>query len=1074
MATPDPKNHAGATANANPRSIRAVVLFLFFVTGGCGLIYQIVWTRMLRLVLGNTTHTITTVLIAFMAGMALGSRFGGRLAQQRNDPLRIFALIQIGIAAYCLVLPWMVDAALPIYRFLYQGTQAQPELLSAAKFILCCLLVMIPSTLMGATLPVLSSFFTRAPERLGAAVGGLYAVNTFGAVVGTVSAGFFLIPSLGVRMTIYAACGMSLVAAVASYALHNRVSTSESGGVSSPKPTADRLDIGAKIILGGYALAGAAGMIYEIAWTRVISLLVGSSVYAFSMMLTAFILGLALGSAAVSRFVDRMSRPLRTLAIIEILIGLTALTVLPFIDTLPFHVTGWLSRSGGAFWQRQLLQFAVMLGIMIVPTFLMGAAFPLVTRLIASKSKCAPRAVGTVYCWNTLGCIAGSATAGFILIPWLGLQQTLFTAVRINVVIGCGFLLLARQTKLAWRLSIAAVSMSIVVISIAKTPPWDPSRMSFGPLVKADRYDAETARDVEGLRTRSSGTKILYHREGPVTTVTVKAEGGHRFLVINGKPDASTASDMPTQELLAHVPMLLHPNPRKVMVIGLASGVTLGSAGLYNPETLDCAEISPTVVEACRYFDRWNYQILDNPAVNVIVTDGRNHLALTDRKYDVIISEPPNPWVAGVSDLFTLEFYRNCRRRLNDGGIVCAFLEAYNIGDRDFRSVLATFQSVFPNAMLWRTQGSDFLLTGSTGDISADHAMLSRRMAEPMIASDLKRVGVNSICDLFSVMLMDSSTVKQFAGKAPIHTDDNALLEFSTPRILVNNPGEYKLAEAIERRRHIDLSFLTGPNSQELAEIKKTIRSFNAARGSVFLASALDNQNRYEDAAVEYRKAVAVNRRDAELRKMLRRLLARSAQAGEQGDLDAASGLAAYVCKIDPQYAEAQDVLGQLLVKKELFRSAFDRFARAVACDGKKLMHRLRLAGMAMKLNRFAVAREQYEKSLEINGNCVITANNLSFILSCCPDEKLRDGPRAVELAEKAAELTKRNDAGVLQTLSSAYANEGRFDEALTTARQAVVLAESRDKLKLAENIRKRMELYSAGKPYRHAPRPSP
>jgi len=376
--------------------------------------------------------------------------------------------------------------------------------------------------------------------------------------------------------------------------------------------------------------------------------------------------------------------------------------------------------------------------------------------------------------------------------------------------------------------------------------------------------------------------------------------------------------------------------------------------------------------------------------------------------------------------------------------------------------------------MLWRTQGSDFLLTGSTGDISADHAMLSRRMAEPMIASDLKRVGVNSICDLFSVMLMDSSTVKQFAGKAPIHTDDNALLEFSTPRILVNNPGEYKLAEAIERRRHIDLSFLTGPNSQELAEIKKTIRSFNAARGSVFLASALDNQNRYEDAAVEYRKAVAVNRRDAELRKMLRRLLARSAQAGEQGDLDAASGLAAYVCKIDPQYAEAQDVLGQLLVKKELFRSAFDRFARAVACDGKKLMHRLRLAGMAMKLNRFAVAREQYEKSLEINGNCVITANNLSFILSCCPDEKLRDGPRAVELAEKAAELTKRNDAVVLQTLSSAYANEGRFDEALTTARQAVVLAESRDKLKLAENIRKRMELYSAGKPYRHAPRPSP
>lgn len=843
-------------------SVQAVgtgVLCAFFVSGMCGLIHEIAWTRLLRHIMGNTTFSITTVLCAFMGGLALGSYVGGRIIDRRNDPLRVFAILEGAIAAYCLLLPWFIDSTQPIYRFVYQNTHTTFYVFSLIRFLFCGLLLLVPATLMGATLPVLTRFFVRSVDQVGRSVGVLYGVNTFGAVVGVGMTGFLFIPNLGVTKTIYLACVFNAAVAVTAYMLHRRTLAWPQGGL--PPFKTDRHpegktqgETGAKpvvagsvrygkaalfALLVGYGFSGASALVYEIAWTRVVSLLVGSSVYAFSMILVAFILGLAMGSTCFAKLADRVRDPMRGLAIMEVIIGLSALLVVPFFGKLPFFVTGLIARLGGSFWLLHLAEFILILLIMLVPTLLMGAAFPLASRLFLQSSMAVGRTVGTVYAYNTLGSIAGSFLGGFMLIPWLGIQNTILAAVLVNIIIGCVFFGLSHSLKPAQRALVVAVVAVVVCTGIAWTPPWDPARMSIGPFIQGRRLPARIATSTANLERYFEADSVIFYKEGLTTTITIREDRkGDLFLWVNGKPDASSSVDMPTQVLSAHVPLLLHPNPRNVLVIGLASGITLGSAGRYPLETLDCVEISPAMVDACRYFDAHNYSILDDPRVHLIIADGRNHVALTAKKYDVISSEPSNPWIAGIGDLFTREYFELCYERLNPEGIACTWIAAYNIDKDAFRSVVHAFQSVFQDVSVWNPTDTDFLLIGSKGKLAVDHQDLARRMAEDAVAADLKRIGVDTVPDLLGHMVMGDNGAARLAQGAPIHTDDNALLEFGAPRSMTNPKAALSLLSAVERHREVDLSFLTSPehDAAALAAVKAECARSITARGRAFRA----------------------------------------------------------------------------------------------------------------------------------------------------------------------------------------------------------------------------------------------
>jgi spermidine synthase len=1051
-----------------------VILSCFFFTGACGLIYEVVWMRLLRLVMGNSTFAITTVVCAFMAGLALGSYFGGRLADRRSDWLRIFAGLQAGIALYCFALPWLIAAAAPIYQALYRNTQTAFYVFSLVRFLFSLLILLVPATLMGATLPVLSRYFVRMPNRIGWSVGGLYAVNTFGAVVGAFVAGFVLIPVFGVSKTIYLACALSAAAAAASYWSSRRARSGpplSAAALEAVGAGRVRLRRGAIwMLLAGYCVAGAAAMIYQIAWARVLSLLIGSSVYAFSLLLTGFILGLALGSLVLSSFVDRLRHALFALGLVEIAVGWSALMVVPFMDELPVWVAGVIVRNLGSFWQLQVAQFGVVLLIVLAPATLMGAAFPLVNRLVVENSAGVGRAVGVAYSWNTVGCIAGSFVCGFVLIPWLGIERAITTAVLLNVATGIVWLAASRSCRLQTRFVSGLVVCLVTAAWVRVTPSWDPGQMSLGPFVLAMRERNAVLGSPSALADVSKVRPVLFHKDGLSATITVKQEADQLSLYVDGKADASSVSDLPTQLLLAHVPMLLHPAPRDVLVIGLASGITLGSASRY-PEVraLDCAEIEPHMVKACRFFDEHNYRVLDDPRVRILAEDGRNHLALTDKTYDVITSEPSNPWIAGIADLFTREFFRLCRDRLNDGGVVCVWLEAYTLDAEMFNSVVNSFRSVFPKMSIWSPGSSDYLMVGFKGEPRLSLLGQAGRL-QGDVAKDLERINVRSVPDLFAYMAMGSAGAARLAQGAPLHTDDRPLLEFGAPRTMYQSDGGLSVWESVIAHGKADLSELVfaGDNSAEAAALSAEAERFMAARTRVSKALLLKERGApNEERVAELQAAAALNNNDPWLREMLTDLLQRGAAAAKSNEVQTAMQYYLGLADIDPKLPDAQFELGMLLGREGRSDAAAERLKEAVRLWPNNIRYRFELAKLQERLGNISDAVQHYREALRVDPTSAVIMNNLAWILATCTDPAVRDAKEALRLATRACELTGYTDVHILDTLAAAYANDGQFPMARAIVDRALSTASTTGNRPMIDVLYSRSVLYAAEVPYR-------
>ena len=1070
------------------RSTHLLISGLFFVSGFSGLVYEIVSVRLLRLVMGNTTFAISAVLTAFMGGLALGSYVGGRIADRRHDLLRVFAVLEGSIALYFFFAPWLFDSAQPVYRWVYQNTETSFVLLSLLRFVLCGLLLLVPTTLMGATLPVLSRLVVRRSSDLGASVGTLYAVNTFGAVLGVAGSGFVLIPNVGVSRTLHLACAASAAVSAAAFLLYRRLGDTgqlaaapaaarpgatrpgatrpaAGGGKSAAPAAAGRWSYGRRdlhALLVAYAAAGLAALVYEVAWSRVLTLLIGSSVYAFSLMLTAFIFGLAFGAALIARFVDRLGDPMKTLAGVEIAVGVSALVVVPLIDRLPLWVTRLIFYTKDSFVHLQLMEFALALAIMLVPTTLMGAAFPLVNRLFYEAAHGVGRTVGTVYSANTIGAIFGSFAAGFLLIPLVGIQGTIYAAVLINVAAGCVLVGLSKSLSPRARAAAVGLAAAGALAAMAVTPAWDPNRMSFGPFLQAVRASDDVILSAGKLQQRLQAKQVVLHSEGVSTTITVKRRGQLLTLYVNGKPDASSATDLPTQFMLAHAPMLLHPNPRRVLVIGLASGITLGAAGQHPAETLDCAEIAPGMIRAARLFDPYNHQILDDPRVTIFIADGRNHLALSNRPYDVIVSEPSNPWLAGVADLFTVEFFQICRKRLDEGGIACVWLESYAIDEPSFRTVLATFHQVFPDMMIWSSRASDFLLVGCKGNLAVDYRRLVERLADPKIAGDLRRIQVRTVVDLLGNIVADAAGVAAYSAGAPIHTDDNALLEFSSPRSLFARP-EKSLATEIGLRQHRlhDASFLVADddNAAAVERVRSDLIRRGDARYHLRQGQLLMRLGQEDRAVVALATAARLDRDDPWFQARFQSWMGAARSHAAEGDRPGAIRVYQRLVEIDPGAAAAHHRLGLLLLEEG--RPALRHLLQAAKLKPDELRYHLAAASCALGGGQWSVAVRYYHQALAIKPNEVLALNNLAWLLANQPAAAAKVMPEpdplahAIRLAEQACQVTARRNTKCLSLLARLYARAGRTADAQQTARETLALAETTGNRPLADELRK-------------------
>lgn len=915
----------------NPIS-RIWILLFFFISGATGLIYEVVWTRLLILVMGNTHYSISTVLTVFMGGLALGSYAGGRIIDRIFNPLALYAILEAAIGIYCLAVPSLIDWAFPLFKSIYQNPGLSYTTASFYRFLICGTILIIPTAFMGATLPALSKFVSHEAEGVGRDVGTLYAVNTFGAVFGAFTSAFVFMRLWGLNATIGMAAALNIGVAVIIFLLFKpRLSRSE----PTEEAQEGRVPLSWKerVFLFGFGISGFCALVYQLAWNRILSLLLGSSVYAFSLILSVFILGLALGAVCFARWTSRFKDPVVVFGFLQIGIGISALAALPLFGEIPF-VNRWVYQN----WQVdftvvQGANFAIIFSLLFLPTFFMGGQFPVVVKLLTRGLSNLGRDVGRVYASNTVGSIVGAFAGGFILIPFLGIQNSVLTAVLINAALAAVLLSLApglsRQVKLY-----GVPLLVIVCVFLGRSvDAWDKAIISSGsfmPYRIADLREAELRKN-----------KILFYMEGTHTTVTTELSvSGNIFLRVNGKTDASLALDMRTQLLSGYLPMFLKENPRSALVIGQGSGVTLGAVERFAIEDIDLVEISPAVIEGSRYFGPFNHSALDDERLTVILEDGRNHVALSDKKYDVIISEPSNPWISGVGALFTINFFHLLKERLNPTGVACIWVHA-NMSPESFKSITRSFSEAFPYVTMWESiVGDDYLLIGSAEEYSLPYEKVEEYLARETIGKDLKRIGVQSVMDLFSLMIMDRDQLLQFSGEAPIHTDDNSLLEFNAPKYVYRDERDV-LVRRLTPYIKADPAFIKFDFSGDRSGIAKKLSSLDRSASRV----------------VEIRRRARIDQ-----------LLDLALKAVNLGDFTEALRLYETLLQLDPGHVMTYLNRGNVLNGLKRYDEAEKAYEKSLSLNPYYIFGSVALGKLYLSTGRAKRAAEVLEKVLEWYG----------------------------------------------------------------------------------------------------------
>jgi len=923
-----------------------IIFICFFISGMAGLIYEILWIRMLGLVFGHTVYAITTVLVAFMGGLAIGSYLCGRVIDRVKNLLRLYSILEIAIGGYCLLIPWLVEGMKVVYISIARSIELPFTVFTLIQFTLATLILLVPTTLMGATLPILSRYFIRDLGSVGKQVGRLYALNTFGAVLGTYLAGFELLPVLGITLTTIFSAVLNIgIGALIFVSIRETTPQGENRPISI-EPISQNIswDLDRWVAVGAFAVSGSVSMIYEIAWTRALSLTLGSSTYAFSAMLLGFLLGIAAGSAIFTGFSKNRMVSYIWFGLLQLGIGLSAALCLPLFERFPdLFMTGF--RYSHSYGFILMLQVLIALLAMILPTLFIGATFPCIAQLISRNLSGIGGDIGRVYAWNTAGAIVGSLIAGFVFIPFLGVQTSIKVAIAMNLFVALFFLLYYSRSVVFRFVSGSAISLA--VLSVIFLPPWNPNVMIGGVAVYAQRY-------LEGskkypLHEMLSKMKILYYKDGISSTVSVHQFENDIFLRVNGKTDASTGVDMHTQLMLGHIPALLHSNTRTALVIGLGSGITAGALTQYDLKRIDVVEIEPAVIQAASFFGKENRDVLQNPKVKVVTADARNFLLASPKRYDLILSEPSNPWIGGVASLFTVEFFNLAREHLNPGGIMVQWFHGYGMMPEDFQMVVASFRWIFPNANLWTTNTSDYLLVGSMGPVVVDLERIRKLYnGNPMLREDMRQVNMASPEAILSDFFLDEDDLGRLVAGADLNTDDKLPLEFSTPRALYENTVQLN-AQMLRRAKKSHYPMMTEFSRGLIDRL-----SVQYDLASSYIHKGMPNE------AMEHLKAVL--KIDPQYVPALvdsGRIKMHSPQILEAMD-DFQAAL-----KADPRSSEAHYQLGLLYFRQNKTEEGIKSILNAISLDPDNQAYHLELATDFRKVKRYDEAIDEYRQALK-------------------------------------------------------------------------------------------------------------
>jgi len=760
------------------RTARGAFYVLFTVSGFSGLIYESIWSHYLKLFLGHSAYAQSLVLATFMGGMAAGSWIASRFSRRWPNLLFAYAIAEgaIGLLAigfhqtFVAVTDFAYDTVMPAL--------ASPGTAALFKWTLSALLILPQSILLGMTFPLIAGGMIRLyPERTGATISMLYFTNSVGASAGVLASGFVLIERVGLPGTILTAGLLNVALALMVWAL---VKSGHAPGAAPlpDRPREARHGRDTALLLAVSLLTGAASFIYEIGWIRMLSMVFGSSTHAFELMLSAFILGLALGGLWIRRRIDAIALPDRFLGVVQVVMGLCALATLVVYDRT-FAVMQWLltalARTEAGYTVFNVSSHLIALAVMLPAAFCAGTTLPLITHCLL-RAGTGERAIGAVYSANTVGAIAGVVAAVHVGLPLLGLKGLMVFGASLDIALGLVLLWRIAGPRLL-PLAAAAAGLGAVGITLARVE-LDPYKMSSGIFRHGTLLDPQSA-------------QVVYHRDGKTATISLVRRGSALSLATNGKPDASLnvsgegppRPDELAQVLSAALPLAAHPDPKTAANIGFGSGATshvlLGSKRL---REVDSIEIEPFIVEAARGFLPRNELAYSDPRSRIYFEDAKTFFSLHNKRYDIIVSEPSNPWVSGTASLFTEEFYARVRRHLNEGGVFAQWLQMYEINAALVASVLKALGRHFPDYVIYAATDIDFVILARRG--GRPEPAPGRLFGEPQLARELERVSIRSAGDLELHRMGSDSALRPYIESLPVppNSDYFPVLEFRAPR----------------------------------------------------------------------------------------------------------------------------------------------------------------------------------------------------------------------------------------------------------------------------------------------------
>ena len=798
--SPVPARAPRALHASRPHGVPAWATGCFLASGAAGLLYELVWSKQLAYLLGSSLRSAAIVVAAFLAGLALGARVLGSPLARGRSPGRAYALLEAAVAVTGFAVLPVLRALDGTVGSLYRQLGGESLGFAFARGGLLFAVLLVPAALMGATLPVLVARCERGA--VGPGLAWLYAVNTLGAVLGSLAGGFVLMPGLGLGRTTLVAAALNIFAAAwaaltpdapALAAQADTGANAPPGRSATPVAWPRLAELATReqrrSLAALFAMSGFVALALQIAWLRLYGLVLGSSVYSFAAVLGVYLVGIAIGSAVLTRFSPRHGAGLETFAFLELGLAVSVAMGSHFYAGLPGAMLALGQRTGASWVALLVAQLALVAPVVLPPCVALGALFPLGTRLLQAGAEPGGSATGRAYALNTLGTITGSLLTGFVLLPDWGVQGVVLASTAIAALLGIATFFLRGRPRAVSRPLLAAGALAFIVLVASLTaPPWDPVLMSLGtyrPFHAANVFQSWLGGGGIGdpARRVAAAQKALFYREGINASVLVGTdlEGTRRWLRVGGKIDAST-SDMLTQTLLGLVPAAMARPGARTLIVGHGSGFTAAAALAAGTGPMDIVELEPAVIEGSRLFHAPGEDPLDDRRVRLYLEDARARLAHGEGRYGLIVSEPSNPWIAGVNNLFTEDFYRLVRARLEPDGVFCQWLQLYELSPVTFHSMLGAFLRVFPQAQvfcLWNS--SDVLLVAAPpgATLSWD------RLQGPGAERELRRARLSAPEDIAAFYVGPAARWMPDLAHAERNTDDRPFVEYRAPRDMI-------------------------------------------------------------------------------------------------------------------------------------------------------------------------------------------------------------------------------------------------------------------------------------------------